>query len=246
MFETDEPLQALTRECIDAGAHAVVLFGSLARGDATPLSDIDLVLFGDGDPRYEWYAGRLLVANWTTPAAARAAFTDPGEVGMVIPGWREAHIRYDPHGIAAAIRGEAIAWTWDRLDPSVIAAKVARDVTGYAEEALKLAAAMQRGHNTMAAIQRNQIVARMAIALALHRRMLYGSENVLWDRLAADMGDPWAALQARAFGLHGEAFDDTCRAALALYALTASEMHATFDATQRRIIAAVTHAIRQP
>lgn len=243
MSDIAHTLRTLTTECIAAGAQAVVLFGSLARGDATPQSDIDVMLFGTGTNRYEWYAGRLLVANWTTPTAARAPFTDPGAAPTVIPGWREAQILHDPDGTAAALQSEAHTWTWDQLDPQAVRAHIAASMAELAEEVLKLAAALRDGRRTMAAVQRNLLVLNMAGIPAVQRRVLYSSENVLWDLLAAEMGDPWAATQARAFGLHGETFDDTCRAALELYALTASETETTFDDQQRRIIVAVTRYV---
>ena len=99
---------------------------------------------------------------------------------------------------------------------------------------------------TTAAVQRNLITLRMAGIIALHRRILYGTENRLWVLLAKEMGDPWAAAQARAMGLNDESFETTCRAALELYALTAAETLSVLNDTQRRIVAETCAAAGYP
>ncbi len=237
MIGITSALEAVMAELAASGAQAVVLFGSFARGDATPYSDLDLWALGSGAPRYELRAGRLIVTTWVTPDAARAAFRDPAAVCEAIPAWREARILYDPLGCAADLQREAIAWTWAALNPAACDTYVAREVAGYAEEALKLAGALAAGWHLMAAVQRNVLVLRLAGVLALHRRLLYGTENRLWDMVADEMGEPYTLVQAQAMGLSGEPFEDTCRAALRLYALVAQQTQHILDRQQRPIVA---------
>lgn len=223
---------------MDAGAAAVVLFGSFARHEANPQSDIDLWAIGANQHQglYEWRDGRLVVAGWMTADEARAQFTSAGAVGSIIPGWREARILCDPQGIAATLQADAYAWTWDRVDPASWSACIGDQIAGLAEEALKLFAALRDGCQMTAAVQRNVLALRMAGIMALHRRILYGTENRLWDLLAEEMGDPWAAAQTCALGINNDSFASTCRAALELYALTAAETLSVLNDTHRRIV----------
>ena len=237
MIDIGSALKTVTAELVASGAQAVVLFGSFARGDATPYSDLDLWALGSGAPRYELRDRRLIVATWVSPDAARAAFRDPAAVCEAIPAWREARILYDPFGWAADIQREATAWTWAALNPVACDGHVSREVAGYAEEVLKLVGALAAGWHLMAAVQRNVLVLRLAGVLALHRRLLYGTENRLWEMVAHEMGEPYAQIQGRAMGLGGEPFEDTCRAALHLYALVAQQTQHILDRQQRPIVA---------
>jgi hypothetical protein len=237
MCNEESLIHDLTRELAAEGAHAVLLFGSFARGDASPYSDLDLWALGSGAPRYELRAGRLIVATWAAPGAVRAEFHDPATVCQAIPVWREARILFDPDGCAADLQGEALVWSWEALDPAACAAHVAREIAGLAEETLKLAGALAADRPLMAAVQRNVLVLRLAGVMALHGHLFYSTENRLWDALAAALGDPWAGAQARAFGLEGVPFETSCRAALELYALAAHAARDDLNETQYPIVA---------
>lgn len=230
-------IERMTAELAAAGAQAVVLFGSFARGQASAHSDIDLLALGSGEKRYEWRDGRLVDVAWVPVEAARQQFTDPGAVGAAIRGWREAQIQYDPAGIAGDLQRDAIAWTWDRLGPHAADAWVAREVAGLAEEVFKLVAALEQRRALTAAVQRNVLVLHLAGIVAVHHRLLYGSENRLWDMVAEALGPAWADAQGCTMGLSAPPFEETCRAALTLYRLAADDAQHTYDDQQRAIIA---------
>jgi hypothetical protein len=61
-------------------------------------------------------------------------------------------------------------------------------ITALAEEAHKLVVALRVGYRTTAAVQRSVLALRPAQILAVHRRILYGSENRLWTLVADAMG----------------------------------------------------------
>ena len=95
----------------------------------------------------------------------------------------------------ASLIEEARAWSWGPIERRCDE-WVAEQVTGYAEEVHKLVAALRNGNRPLAAVQRS--------LLAVHRRVLYGSENRLWDLVADAMGEGWSRTQSAALGLGGE------------------------------------------
>lgn len=227
----------VARELAADGADAVVLMGSWVRGDAYPESDIDVDAIGRG-PRYRLSRrGRFLVAvSWRTSAAWRRAFRDPASVGGAIPGWRGARVLHDPRGVARALKEQAARWTWDALGGRADA-WVAEEITGYAEEVHKLVGNLALRRPSVAAVQRSILALRMAPLLAVRHRILYETENRLWDLVAARMGSRWRRSQVAALGIGGESLSRSCRAALALYALAAADVASLLDRRQRHVVA---------
>jgi hypothetical protein len=219
------------------GAEAAVLVGSHARGDAGPDSDVDVLAVGPQtfSFRLERRGGLLVSVSSRPPEAYRREMGDPSFVGTAVPGWREAVVLHDPGGAAVSLIEEAKAWTWESLGRRCDG-WVAEEITSLAEEVHKLVAALRDGHHTKAAVQRSVLAVRPAQILAVHRRILHGSENRLWDLVANAMGAGWRRAQSAAFGLNGEPFEETCQAALRLYGLAADEARSLLDERQRRVV----------
>jgi hypothetical protein len=125
---------------------------------------------------------------------------------------------HDADGLATSLIEEVRAWTWGPLERRCDG-WVAEEVSGYAEEVHKLAAALRNGNRPLAAVQRSLLAVHLAPVVAVHRRILYGSENQLWDLVSGAMGEGRHELQSAALGLGGEGFERTCAAALGLYGL---------------------------
>ena len=237
---SDRPL-SVAREVADElardGAEAVVLVGSHARGDAGPESDVDVHAVGPGDFSYRLERrGGLLVSVSSRPLGSyREAFREPGSVCAAVPGWREAIPLHDPEGIVASLIEEARAWTWGPLERRC-GAWVAEEITSLAEEVHKLTSALHREDRQAGAIQRSILAVHLAPILAVHHRILYGSENALWDLVSNAMGEEWRQTQSRALGLGGEPLDETCRAALKLFGLSADEVKGLLDGRQKRVV----------
>ena len=140
---------------------------------------------------------------------------------------------FDPGDIAASIKAEAQAWTWRGVE-AACDRWAADELTGLAEEVLKLRASLGE---TSASVQRSVLSLRLARIVAVRRRILYGSENRLWDELSAAMGAEWTAAQRSAFGLDGATWETSCDAALELYALAVAELAPILDENQRAVIA---------
>lgn len=237
-----EMARQVAAELVAEGAGAVVLMGSFARGDATPESDIDLYAIGAGPPyRLERREPFLVSVSWRAVEAIRDGSRSPAEAFGLIPGWRSAVILADREGVAARLRAAAREWTSDSLDRAECDRWVAEQITGYAEEVHKLVNQRHSANWTALAANRSILALRLAIPMAVHHRLLFETENELWNLVNEKIGERWADAQARTFVLAGESLDDTVDAAFELYALACLEVASLLDARQRTV---VEHACR--
>lgn len=234
-----EIARAVARELVADGAEAVVLVGSHARGEAGSNSDVDLLAVGDDSylPRLEVRNG-LLVSVSMQPVSVirREDFGLPGMVCEAVPGWRGAVILEDPSGLADSLIEEAHSWTWEPLNKRCDA-WVAEEIAARAETVGKLVGSLRKGNHHTASVKRHSIAANLARTLAVHHRILYGSENRMWRLVSEAMGEEWARAQSAALGLDGEPFHETCRAAMELYVIAANEVRALLDERQRKVVA---------
>jgi hypothetical protein len=226
----------ITDRLVGEGAVAVMLMGSHVRGDAHPHSDIDMVAIGDG-PDYvlERSYDHLVSLSWKTFESFATSFENPSAVGGVVPGLRECMILHDPEGVALRLKQQAVSWDWDSIGVSCDA-QVADEVTGLAEEVHRLVGCLDTGNMTMAAVLRSILSFRMASILSLHLRILYNTENRIWDLVNREMGEHWTEVQGRAFGLNDESFRDTCDAALELYTIAGAQVQHLLDENQREVV----------
>lgn len=80
------------------------------------------------------------------------------------------------------------------------------------------------------------LATRLAIVLSVHRRILYDTEKVLWDLVAAAEGARWREAQSAAFALAGESPDEAAAAALTLYLSASEAADELLDARQRAVV----------
>lgn len=229
-------------ELVEQGAQSVALVGSRARGDATADSDLDLAVIGEG-PQYrlEIHDGLLVSVGWAPSEEQTRRLYDPRWLGTHVPGWRHAVLLRDPEGHAAEIKDLAISWDW-----SLVATEcdtwAAETISGLAEEALRLVTSLRTADVVTAGVQRSILALQLPAALAIHRRILYGSESNLWGLVADEFGAAWRVTQASALGLHGDDLDSSCRAALRLFELATDDVREILDDRQRAV---VEHVLRR-
>lgn len=216
-------------------AEAVALVGSRVRGDAHDHSDLDLIALGRGPVRrLEIHEPFVVSVQWRTAAQVRDGFSDLADLST-IPGWRRAVIVHDPKRQAAGLKREALAWAWDALGARPDA-WVAEQITGYAEEVFKLVGSLRAGRYSAAAVQRAVLALRLPRVLAVHRRTLYDGDSQLYEAIVAGMGEPWRRAHRRALGVQAETLEQTCGAALELYALAAEETKQLLDEREFAVV----------
>ncbi|THV33430.1 nucleotidyltransferase domain-containing protein [Glycomyces buryatensis] len=215
----------------------IALTGSIATGTDHPDSDIDLIAIAQAgrDDQTQSLAGRLVTITWTTLEDANGAFDQPWSAGQAVPGWRDARILHDPTGALAALKDRARNWQWD--DIAAAADRWAgATLVGLAEEVHKVHGMLATGAPRAAAANRDLIALQLPGALAAADRILYGSENRLWDLVCQAEGEAWARAWDTATGIKTASFEDSCRAALTLYRLAADRLKGHLEASERPIV----------
>jgi hypothetical protein len=231
---------ATVADLVDRGTSGVLLLGSQVRGDAHEHSDVNLVALGDGpDYGLRQVHELLMSVSWRTPEEVLAAFANPREAGGAVPGWRSSVILHDADGELATLVDAAGSWRWSDIEARR-RAWVADEVTSHAEEVHRLVGSLALGRRTSAAVNRNLLATQLPMIAAVHQRILYDSEHRLFDLVAAAMGPRWLASQQAALALHAEALDESCRAALDLYAMLTPAVDGYLTPDQRAVAASAT------
>ena len=228
--------QQLADELVGEGAEAVILTGSWARGDAHPESDLDIRVVGDGEDKKLLRRDEFLISvGWSTEKENNEMFSDPSEVGSIVPGWRSAKILADPTGKGAKFQAKAEAWTWSEIEKDADD-HVAKEITKLAEEAHTLFTNLELDIPSAAAATRSLIVSELVPIMSIHLRLLYESEKELWDSVAEKMGDGWQDMQERALAQNGDSFNAGCRAAFELFLVAQKKTKDLLDDEQRRVV----------
>src|SRR5688572_21781842 len=107
-------LSTLTAEFTNEFTVGFLLTGSHARGDATPLSDIDLIRIVNGIPPGEsereivrYRDGRLVSVAATTIKTLKNDMRQPKLAGWVVPALRQSRILADKDGSIADLKTAA-------------------------------------------------------------------------------------------------------------------------------------------
>ncbi|WP_030156011.1 nucleotidyltransferase domain-containing protein [Glycomyces sp. NRRL B-16210] len=241
MHHSDQARAIADRLAADlaAGTEGIALVGSVANGTDHPHSDIDLILATDRDPGVETRQvdGRLVTLTRAGLHQLRSAFTSPREAGAAVPAWRAARLLHDPHGTLAALQAEARAWRWASL-AAAADRWAASELVGLAEEAHKISGMLALDRPRAAAANRLILTLGLTVPLAAAHRLLYDSENDLWDALAAAEGPTWAQAWDTAAGVHHAGHEAGCRAALRLYRLAADRLAPHLDDADLAIVTA--------
>jgi predicted nucleotidyltransferase len=227
-------------------ARAVALTGSVASGTDHPDSDIDLVAVVEADRGTEIRSvqGRMVTIAWKSTEEIEAALHRPWEAPVAVPCWREALALTDPEGLLEQVKRRAADWSWE-LVAERADRWAAAGVTGLAEEAHKVCGMLETGNIRAAAVNRSLLATQLPGLLAAADRILYRSENELWDLVCRAEGAAWTADWDAAVGLSGAGLAESCRAALRLYLAAAARVDEALDECERPVVSTACRLARR-
>jgi hypothetical protein len=237
---------AMAQDTKEQGAKAVLLMGSQVRGDSYAESDVDLTFIGKDRECQVQRRGEFLVSmSWRSLETMRKLLKEPSEVGGLVPALRNAFIVWDPDGLASQLKEEARSWKWESISEQCDS-WVAEQMAGYTEDVQRLLGHLRLGRLWVAAVLRNVISVRMGMVLAVHLRILYETENRLWDMVSTEMGAHWTKVQGVSLGVGNESFEETCKATFELYSLAATKVSHLMNKRQREAVAHTCELIGYP
>ena len=242
MTHDDIDRDDLIRRFVDDETLALLLVGSRARGDHTPTSDIDLArhVKGEGAQQPTLYvndaAGRLISLKTFDPASEEEGLALPGRAVWQAPTLASAVVLFDRDGNAARLIDKARRFDWADLGQAPDR-HVADEVTGYAEEALKIVDGLERGIESQIIYATMGLVLGLAEAMVVHRRGFIVSENRLFETVLDLMSGQveWVSLMRLAAGFGEAGPVDRAAAALTLYAETVAMVRPLLNDDQRAV-----------
>jgi hypothetical protein len=230
-------LAALATRFDAPGVMALVLAGSLGRGEAGPFSDVDLVRLyrgetppaGDGSHLID---GRLVTVRSWTVAAVEALFAQPDQLCTYLVGLRSAPALIDREGTWAALQTRARAFVWDEAIQAQANCWAAEQLVGWIEEVHKGLEGLRRHDTGRLLNARFGLSWGLSNVVKVQRGVLMASgDNGIWCELnrALGEGSRWVRLRAAAFGVDDGSgrpptLPDQVRAGLALYIETVALM----------------------
>lgn len=232
------------------GVHAVAVVGSVARGDASPWSDIDVHAYvrlpsQKQDARVGFMArtalkaDRLVVVATDTVEGSRAELRSPERAIWAVPAIRDMRILLDQERQLETLKQEAEAFDWSTLRAAAEASECRRLVAS-AEYIHKIRAAIESRDESAALHAAGALIGRCTRSIVTARGVFIRTENEYYRRAREAGGQEWAKRHRHCFGLasDGPVALDAFALALAaggLYAETVRILDDILDAEAREI-----------
>ncbi len=188
---------------------AIALYGSYARGDAGPNSDIDLIRFlhtDDADPPgsgSHLIDDTLVVVSNYMPSTVASWFTEPTAVVTAIAPLRQAQPLLDPNGMFAQLQTRAQAFTWTDELQHKADQWASEQLVGWIEEAHKGLEGLRRNDEGRLLNATFGLSWGLTNLVKVQRGVLIYSDNTLIDQVIEAVGQAsrWSQLCRRSFGM---------------------------------------------
>ncbi len=225
---------ALVTQFNNSSVNAIALFGSHARGDAGPHSDIDLIRFVADDVAEPPGSGSHLIDDTLVtvsdynPTTVASWFTEPTAAVTAIAPLRQAQPLWDEAEHLARLQARAHAFRWNADLQAKADQWASAEMVGWIEEAHKGLAGLRRddvGRLLNASIG---LSFGLANVVKVQRGVLVYSDNSFLDQVidAVGQASEWARQCRTSFGIATEpdqppTLRERVAAGLRLYATTA-------------------------
>ena len=189
MQVSEDLLDAIVNNIRTDNTVAIVLTGSLARGEATEFSDIDLFHYVDELPAdVDKYAIRyedniLVSISTATIESEQAKLQRPDTAIWSVEGVRQAKILVDPQGRFEALQQDAKDFIWtDELQHQAnqLASRLLMD---DGEEARKVLTGLAKGDASIILYATYGLVLGLSKSIAIQQGLLLISENEYFRRI---------------------------------------------------------------
>lgn len=192
--------------------YAIALYGSHARGDAGPNSDIDFVRFLTTDEADPPDSGShliddtLVVVSNYTPSTVAGWFTEPTAAVTAIAPLRQAQPLLDPAGDFVQLQTRAHAFTWTAELQHKADLWASEQMVGWIEEAHKGLEGLRRNDDGRLLNATFGLSWGLTNVVKVQRGVLIYSDNSLIDQVMAAVGHTsrWAQYCRRSFGMTDE------------------------------------------
>lgn len=238
--------------------NAIALYGSHARGDAGPDSDIDLIRFLQTDEADPPGSGShliddtLVVVSNYTPSTVASWFTEPTAAVTAIAPLRQAQPLLDPNGTFAQLQTRAHAFTWTDELQHKADRWASEQLVGWIEEAHKGLEGLRRNDEGRLLNATFGLSWGLTNVVKVQRGVLVYSDNTLIDQVMASVGPTsrWAQYCRRSFGMalaneSPPSLRGRVVAGLQLYLETADLLQPAIQAQEATVIARTVERIKE-
>lgn len=185
----------------------VALLGSLARGDASPWSDVD-VESTVGSPPEKWdvrpsfIGGRLVMSHSITPAEQWSQLELPDKAIWAVPAYAGMRILLDRDLDLARLQARARGFDYATLVPAATA-YLRQTAVASCEYLFKIRDGVERHDESKALHAAAALLGRCERLVSVARLTPIPTENAYYRIVETAAGPAWTALHRSAFGLDG-------------------------------------------
>lgn len=241
-------LTELIVELEDADTLGIFLTGSLARGEENAHSDIDLKVLCAFEPdishRYEYHNNFLVSITFLSQDKINLEFSKPEHAIWAVPGFRQAKILHDPHGLLERFKHFALEFDFSNLQHRANV-WASQQLQGWAEEVHKILGGLELHDMERLVAPIWGIVEGMTRIVAVAQGIMIESENLYFKTVCTHVGleTRWTKLQRLALGFESASLEVRAYAALDLYVQTAALLESVIQTQDRPVIAATLERI---